>query len=296
MDRPGQPAWSRRTSALRLLPDRLRLTPLPDRDSLAAGRPAPQVRVAGSNEVAVQLRSDGGRRPSSSPRAGATALADQLSELARSLESEDDVQDTLNAIVRAAVETVPGAEQASISSVVGRREVVTRATTNDVSAGVDRSQYETQEGPCLDALYEQRTVRVPDLPGERRWPRFVERARELGVGSMLAVQLYVAGDDLGALNLTSGKSDAFDDESEQVALLFAAHAAVALAGAQQQEQLRQALHSRDLIGQAKGILMERFSIDADQAFRLLVRASQTSNRKLTEIAEELDRTGELPRS
>ena len=227
---------------------------------------------------------------------GQNLLADQLGELARSLEAEDDVEATLLAIVHSAVGTVPGAEHASISSVKKRQEVHTLAATDQLPRAGDRAQYEAGEGPCLDSLYDQKTVRLPDMSTEQRWPEFAKRADELGTASMLSVQLYVDGDDLGALNLASPQVDAFDDESEHVALLFASHAAVAMAGAQEQEQLRSALQTRDLIGQAKGILMERFKITGDKAFQLLVRASQTTNRRLPDIAEELVSSGELPTS
>ncbi len=102
--------------------------------------------------------------------------------------------------MRAAVDTVPGAQHASISAIRRRREVETRASTNDLSTAVDKAQYETGQRPCLDTLYEQETVRLPDVPCETRWPEFTLRARELGVGSMLSVQLFVEGDELGALN------------------------------------------------------------------------------------------------
>lgn len=221
-------------------------------------------------------------------------LADRLGDLARRLGSEDDVEETLHAIVGAAVATVPGAGHASISSIQGRREVRTVAASDELPREVDRLQYETGQGPCLDSLYAQATVRVSDMAREERWPRFGTRAAALGVGSMLAVQLYVDGGDLGALNLLSTETDAFDDESEHVGLVFASHAAVAMASAQQNEQLRQGLATRDLIGMAKGVLMERFKISGDRAFSVLVRTSQHENRKLREIAEELVSTGELP--
>jgi GAF domain-containing protein len=239
-----------------------------------------------------------GRGQPSSSDTGASAghdgLAGRLSDLARALEQQDDVELTLDAIVHAAVGTVPGAEHASISVVRRRREVVTRASTSELPWQVDHAQYETAQGPCLDALFEQLTVRVSDMPGERRWPDFTVRAAELGVGSMLALQLYVDGDDLGALNLVSTEQGAFGDESEHVGLLFASHAAIAMAGAEQEQQLRSALYTRDLIGQAKGILMERFKVTGDRAFRLLVHVSQTSNRRLPDVAEDLVQSGELP--
>jgi GAF domain-containing protein len=134
------------------------------------------------------------------------------------------------------------------------------------------------------------------MRAELRWPLFVAHARELGVGSMLAVQLFVRDDELGALNVSSDQPAAFDDEAEHVALLFASHAAVAMIGAQEQEQMRRAMHSRERIGQATGVLIERFRLTPDQAFQLLVRASQHSNRKLVDIADELVHQGTLPPS
>jgi GAF domain-containing protein len=222
------------------------------------------------------------------------ALAVKLRDLSLMLQDQDDVDATLDALLHAAVDTVPGAGFASISSVEGRREVRTLAATSDVARGVDQAQYDTGQGPCLDSLYERATVRVPDMAGEDRWPDFATRARQLGVGGMLAIQLYVRGNDLGALNLHSEQAGTFDDESEHVGLLFASHAAIALVGAQTEQTLRQGLDTRDLIGQAKGILMERHKLSADQAFRLLVHVSQNTNRKLRDIAEDLTTTGALP--
>ena len=196
--------------------------------------------------------------------------------------------------MHAAAGTVPGAQHASISVVVRRREVYTRAATDELPRAVDTAQYETGQGPCLDTLFERRTERVPNTADHPRWPDFTKRARELGVGSMLAVQLYVDRDDLGALNLMSKHPDAFDDESESVALLFAAHAAVAMAAVQRIDQLQRAVSTRDIIGQAKGILIERLGVTGDQAFRVLAHASQQENRKLHEIAAELVTTGEMP--
>jgi hypothetical protein len=110
---------------------------------------------------------------------------------------------------------------------------------------------------------------------------------------MLAFQLFVEGDNLGALNLYGRTPDAFDDESEHVGLLFASHAAVAFAGVRKQQQLSRALDTRDVIGMAKGILMQRYSISSDRAFRVLVRSSQDNQRKLREVAEELVERGTL---
>jgi GAF domain-containing protein len=238
----------------------------------------------------------GGRgRPSSSDTgeaAGQDMLAVRMGELARSLQQEGSLQDTLQGIVTAAVDTVPGAQFAGISEVQGRLEINTPALTDELVRASDAAQYET--GPCLDAIYVEQTVRVSDMASEDRWPEFAKRAAQLGVRSMLSFQLYVVGDNLGALNLYNREPDAFDDESEHVGLLFASHAAVAMAGAQRNEQLNRAMGTRDLIGQAKGILMERHKLTADQAFMLLVRASQATHTKLRGIAEQLTTVGQLP--
>ncbi|GAA1846800.1 GAF and ANTAR domain-containing protein [Microlunatus capsulatus] len=237
----------------------------------------------------------GGReRPGTSAdhdRARGDDLATLLSEVAQTLQQEVGVGATLQGVVDGAVALVPGVEHASLSTIVRRRAMVTRASSGELPEAVDRAQVETGQGPCLDTLYEQRTARLPSMARERRWPRFAARARELGVGSMLAVQLFVEGDSLGALNLFSSVPDAFGDESEHVALLFASHAAVAMSGAQEQESLRGAIDSRDLIGQAKGILMERHKVTAAAAFLVLSRVSQTSNRTLRDVASELVRQG-----
>ncbi|MFD1147299.1 ANTAR domain-containing protein [Saccharothrix hoggarensis] len=223
-------------------------------------------------------------------------LATHLSDVARALHELDSAQDTLDAIVRAAVETVPGARHAGIMTVVGKRQVDTVAMTDDLPGEVDQVQFETSQGPCLEALFNEKKVSVPDLAAETRWPAFSERARRLGVSSMLSFQLYVRDDDLGALNLYSPDVEAFDDESHHVGRLFASHAAVALATAQQQEHLAEAVQTRDLIGQAKGILMERHKLTADQAFTVLVRTSQRTNTRLRDLADRLTRTGELTSS
>ena len=221
-------------------------------------------------------------------------LAARLNEVARTLHKQDNAQDTLDVIVRTAVGTIPGARHAGIMTIIGKREVKTVASTDDVPSAVDQVQYDTGQGPCLTALYQQKVVSAPDLTKESRWPVFAQRALALGVQSMLSFRLYVSGDDLGALNLYSPDAYAFDDESEHVGLLFAGHAAVALATAQERDHLADAVQTRDLIGQAKGILMERHKLTSEQAFSVLVRASQLTNMKLRKLAEQLTSTGELP--
>lgn len=226
-------------------------------------------------------------------RQGQDELALRLSELARTLEQQVDPHETLRSVVAAAVELIPGTDEGSVSVVAGRRHVHSEAASSELPEKVDALQVEVGQGPCLDALYEQQTVRVPDLCQDQRWPKFSRRAAELGAGSMLTFQLYVEGDNLGALNLYAAQPGAFDDESEHVGLMFAAHASVAYAAARQQSQMQASVETRDLIGTAKGILMERFSLTPDRAFALLVRASQDGNTKLRDVAERLVGGGPL---
>jgi len=221
-------------------------------------------------------------------------LAEDFGSLARSLEAHDDPDVMLAEIVAAAVAMVPGVDEGSISVVTGRRNIGSQAPTGDLPMHVDALQEETQQGPCLDAAYDHLTVRVADMASETRWPKFAQRASQAGAASMLSIQLYVEGDNLGALNLYGRTANAFDDESEQVGLLFASHAAVAYAGVRKEAQLAKAIDSRDLIGQAKGILMERYNISGERAFLVLTRISQDTNRKLHDIAAELVRERTVP--
>jgi GAF domain-containing protein len=220
-------------------------------------------------------------------------LAVLLSELARSLQNEPDTDETLDRIVQEAIALVPGADEGSISVVTGREHVVSQAPSSDLPATVDRLQEDVGEGPCLEAVYTQRTVRVADMASETRWPSFARAAFEAGAGSMLSFQLYVQGDNLGALNLYAREAGAFDDESEHVGLLFASHAAVAFAGIQKHDRLASESSTRDLISHAKGILVERYKVTGHQAFALLVRASTRHDSTLRDVAADIVTQGEL---
>jgi transcriptional regulator with GAF, ATPase, and Fis domain len=224
------------------------------------------------------------------------ASTETFAEMARALLAEADVQQTLQRIVDLAVETIDGCDHAGITFLKGK-QVTTPAASDDVPRIVDTLQYETDEGPCLSAIREHGVFQTGDLGREERWPEFSARAqRETGVTSMLAFRLFVEGDTLGSLNLYSKEADAFDERSRTVGLVFAAHAAVALSTALHDEQMEEALQSRDLIGQAKGILMAREGITADQAFEMLRRASQRLNVKLRDVAGEIVRPSQSPPS
>jgi len=219
-------------------------------------------------------------------------VARQMSELARTMDEESDAHQMLSHIVAAAITDISGAMYAGLS-LFTEAGVFTDAASDPLVEKVDSAQYASGEGPCLDAGTHHRVVRANDLTDEQRWPEFAARAVELGINSMLAVHLFSEDDSIGALNLYSTEIGAFDDDDENTALLIGVHAAIAMSSARQRENFAIALTSRDLIGQAKGILMERHKIGSQQAFEMLVWASQHSHTKLRGVAETLAETGEF---
>lgn len=221
------------------------------------------------------------------PKSSVDQLAEVFAEVARALRAQGSVQATLEKLVELAVKTIDGCDHAGVTVVEAGR-FRTPAASDDVPQQVDMVQYETGEGPCLDAIRDHDVFQTDDLSQEDRWPNFARRtAEETGVASMLSYRLYIGEDTMGSLNLYSDVKAGFDDEDRAVGSIFAAHAAVALSAANKQEQLEQAVQSRDLIGQAKGILMARQNISADQAFDLLRRGSQRLNIKLRDLAKQL---------
>lgn len=209
-----------------------------------------------------------------------------LGDLAVSMQDQVDTDATLRALVSGAVDIVPGAHWAGVSLIDGH-DIESRAPSDPVVAKLDGLQIELDDGPCLSSLREHRTILIDDMATEARWPIFAAAANELGVHSLLSFQLSVVAQNLGALNLYSGESGVFADDSVFIGGIVAQHASVALYGAEAETQFDSALSTRDVIGQAKGIIMERFQVDARQAFRLLTRLSQDSNTKLVEVARLL---------
>jgi len=228
---------------------------------------------------------------------GVPGPASRFAAVARALASELSVDVTLQQLIEMAGAIVPGCHHAGVT-VLRRGRPETPAATDEVSAEVDRIQYETGEGPCLAAVPEWPTYRTGDLSAETRWPSFAGTAAErTGVLSVLAYRLFTEGDTVGALNLYSRERDAFDDEAEAIGTILAAHAALVFARTRERERiagLEQALVSNRSIGMAIGILMAIRRIGQDEAFDLLRRVSQRTNRKLREIADEVVHTGQLP--
>ena len=225
---------------------------------------------------------------------GGAELAAVLAQAARSLDAASGTDETLQAVVRAAAQVIPGVDSVGITHARPEERVVdVRYASDQLVIDLDGAQHSTGQGPGLDAASLGHTVLVDDFAGEQRWPQFSARARDLGAGSLLSLPLYMQAKSIAALNLYSRRAGAFDEDSQQIALLFATHAGICLARARQVQELHRALHTRDMIGQAKGILMHQYGIDADQAFQVLVKASTTTNTKLREIAERLAQAGEM---
>ncbi|WP_180357794.1 GAF and ANTAR domain-containing protein [Streptomyces sp. NP160] len=222
-------------------------------------------------------------------------LAQHLADLAGSLQADPSHQAVLDRTAAAAVELVPSAQHAGVCLLRARHRVSPAASTSELVLELDELQAQTGQGPCWDAALHGAVTHVADLAAEAdRWPDLAARARALGSLSVLCVHLRAGSTSLGALKLLSETPAAFDTRAVQALALLAVHAGRAVADAHQLENLRVGLANRDVIGQAKGILMERHRITADQAFGLLATASQHTNRKLHEVAAELAATGELP--
>ncbi len=234
------------------------------------------------------------RRMRDETNSGASRLNSQLAQAARDLQDESDTQHTLDRSLAIATQLIPGCDFAGVSIVHRSRPIDTPALTDDIVRRVDQLQYGLQEGPCLDAIWTHETVRSPELAKEQRWPRWAPQVAEMGIASMLCLQLYTSQDTLGALNLLSKQVDAFDDEDVSTATHLAAHLSVALADSQHADSLHSASRIRTTIGQAEGILMERFSLTANHAFDVLSRVSKDRNAKLYQVADELVRTRETP--
>jgi transcriptional regulator with GAF, ATPase, and Fis domain len=225
---------------------------------------------------------------------GEPALVELVDRLARELLAQPTPDEVLDRTVRLAAEGIEGAASVSVSLLDKRRRVATAAASDDLARAGDELQYRLGEGPCLDAVWAADVVHCPDLTGEARWPRWRPAAVDLALASMLSVRLATPERTLGSLNLYGRREDAFDPVARTLAGSFAAHAAIAYVRAHDRQHLETALVSRNLIGQAQGILMERHKITAERAFEVLVTASQEGNIRLVEVARRVVETGVTP--
>ena len=220
-------------------------------------------------------------------------LTEGIAELSRLLVNEEALDDTLQRVADLACRNLGGADLAGVTLLRDGRPT-TAVFTDPTSPEVDSAQYETGVGPCLDAWRHQRVFRIESTADDEHWPAFSQACLEHGVESTISFPLGVRGNGIGALNLYSKAPSAFSEDDEQIGMLFADQASVALANAQLYDsayrltqQLQEALTSRAVIDQAKGILMGQQGVGPDEAFNVLRTTSQRENRKLRDIAQEL---------
>jgi hypothetical protein len=224
-------------------------------------------------------------------------VAAQLQEFSRQFLNGDAPLDPV-AIVRQAAEAIPSATAAGLTLIRGTDQPKTLAATNDLAERVDAIQYDTGEGPCLEAIEDNDITTSNDLARDRRWPEFCARAvEETPVRSMFGVRIFLGGDDRGALNFYATEAGAFSDLDRGIGAIFATLASLALQHsieAQKSAHLLTALESSRQIGMAMGILMSSKLLTADQAFDQLRTASQHLHRRVRDVAEEVMETGVLP--
>lgn len=203
------------------------------------------------------------------------------------------LQETLLAVAELGC-TAVDADMAGLTLLDLDRGPITAVCTAEEAFALDKAQYAVDDGPCLDAYRRQVVNRLGQIPDDPRWPSFAEAAAEQGVRSSLSVPLIVAGEGIGALNFYDHRAEHFAPEDEEAGLLFAGQAAVvaSIASAYWEQAdaaagMRQAMASRAVIEQAKGVIMASMGCDSDAAFAVLRQQSQAENRKLREIAQEL---------
>lgn len=215
------------------------------------------------------------------------ALAAAMEDLASTaVDGRQPIERTLSELTEAAVALIDGVDCAGVL-LIKDGDFTTLAGTSEVARTLDHAQRDTGEGPCVDAAERDVIVRCNDLRTDSRWPRFSKVAISAGVLSVMSFRLYTKGADSGALNLFGFGTGSFTAEPEALGAMLATHAAISLVTANRQLQFESALASRDLIGQAKGIIMERFNVDSVRAFELLRRVSQESNTPVKVIAARL---------
>jgi GAF domain-containing protein len=227
--------------------------------------------------------------------AAATA-ADRFARLAMELHDASSVDETIDTVVQFALQALNCSYAGVALSARGSQPKVA-AVTDPVVADVYGPQLAAGSGPLVTAMRERTTVLIRDTTTDSRWPEWASTVAALGVRSVLDVPLATgsgARTSVGVLGLYSPEPDAFDEDDEAIAHILARHASVALASARHEETMAQAVDARKLVGQAMGILMERFDLDGDRAFAILRRYSQDTNTKLRDVAQQLIDTRKLP--
>lgn len=220
-------------------------------------------------------------------------LSESLTKIAGLLVSQEKLEAILELVVSLTSRTVPAADGVSVTLARDGR-YWTAVHANEVTRRVDSWQYATSEGPCLEAAKHGTTFFVPDLATDDRWRAFSAMAIEEGMHGVLSIPFRPMGEPIGTLNIYSMRAEAFTESDVETASMFAEQAAIVIANSvayatveQRNGQLREAVESRELIGQAKGVLMEREKCSSEEAFQILKQVSQRTNRKLRLVAQDV---------
>jgi GAF domain-containing protein len=221
------------------------------------------------------------------------STADAFARLAVELHDSDGIEETIDAVVQFALQALNCTHAGVAIAARGRRPEIP-AVTDPVVAEIYQLQLEQGEGPLTACMRERIPILIRDTATDGRWPVWAEKVRGLGVRSVLDVPLATAAATVGVLGLYSDRPDAFTADDQAIAHILARHASVAVANARHDQTMSQAIDARKLVGQAMGILMERFDLDGDRAFEVLRRYSQDNNRKLRDVAQDLIDTRKLP--
>lgn len=221
------------------------------------------------------------------PNQPAHELAQRMAELARSVAAPRDIEAVLSGVTATAVELLDGADTAGVLLVSKGGKFESLSGTSDLIYEIDRLQEKHNAGPCVDAAIKDLVVRTEDFEIETRWGDYSREVCKLGVRSSISFKLYTGDRTAGALNVFSRHPNNFGADSEVIGSILAGHAAAAILASRDSQQLQAALLSRDVIGQAKGMLMERFSIDSLAAFEMLRKLSQQMNVRLAEVAQRV---------
>jgi len=233
------------------------------------------------------------RTPASSAVGGPVDLpAGLIAEAVRGAVAQSSPDGMLRGVIDMAVQTGP-CDAASITMVGANQWLDTVAASNGLVEQADRLQYQTGEGPCRDAVWTDGVFVVPNMAADERWPQWAPQAAGLGIGASISVHLFTNA-ALGSLNMYSLHPREFTDTDIENARVIAAQASVVLAYTRNQQNLWRTIDARNLIGQAQGILMQRYGLTAEKAFAVLRRYSQHHNIKLSVLAEQLAATGYLP--
>jgi hypothetical protein len=221
---------------------------------------------------------------------GVEAVHLRIAEIVQQLYSRPDTdsETVIAELAEHAAAEIPGAQYAGVTVTRNAKHIDTPAATHTWPILLDEIQQRHREGPCLTAAWEEKTIYVADLETDGRFPLYSRDALEqTPIRSIMAFQMFIAGETMGALNVYAEQPNAFGPASRDIGLVFAAHSSVAWNAARRDEQFKRALASRDVIGQAKGMIMERYGVDAVQAFEVLRKLSQDSNVALVQVAADL---------